>query len=99
MLPFLVAKVGAGRLNHIEFQNYAEHFWNSVFHQKALGDLPTIGFLLIETWQEANKQPLPVRLRSSHQAFDFQTKISGKKKMKKFKEVFGSFLTRMEAIF
>ena len=85
MLPFLVAKVGAGRLNHIEFQNYSEHFWNSVFHQKALGDLPTIGFLLIETWQEANKQPLPVRLTSLHKVEKFKTRIKAYRR--RFKEL------------
>jgi len=75
MLPFLVNKVGAGRINYNEFQNYSEQFWNSVFHQKALGDLPTIGFLLIETWQEANKQPLPIRLTSLHKVEKFKTRI------------------------
>ena len=75
MLPFLVTKLGIGQVDFLQIQLYAENFWNNVFHQKAVGDLPTVGYLLVETWQEANNQALPVRLTSLHKVEKFKTRI------------------------
>ncbi len=75
MLPFLIIKIGIKHISLDGLQNYTENFWNNVFHQKAIGDLPTIGFLLIETWQKANNIPLPMRLTSLHKVEKFKTRI------------------------
>lgn len=75
MLPFLVTKLGIGQVDFLQIQLYAENFWNNVFHQKAIGDLPTVGYLLIETWQEANNKSLPIRLTSLHKVEKFKTRI------------------------
>jgi hypothetical protein len=75
MLPFLTVKIGLKQISLKDLKHFAEQFWNSVFHQKAIGDLPTIGFLLIETWQEAHNQQLPIRLTSLHKVEKFKTRI------------------------
>ena len=75
MLPFLIIKIGIKNISLDDLQSYTENFWNNVFHQKAIGDLPTIGFLLIETWQKANNSPLPVRLTSLHKVEKFKTRV------------------------
>jgi hypothetical protein len=75
MLPFLIMKIKIKNISLDELQKYTENFWNNVFHQKAVGDLPTIGFLLIETWQKANNRQLPIRLTALHKVEKFKTRI------------------------
>jgi hypothetical protein len=75
MLPFLVMKLNLNQVSFEGLRQYTENFWSFVFHQKAVGDLPTIGLLLIETWQKAQTKPLPVRLTSLHKVEKFKTRI------------------------
>lgn len=85
LLPFLATRANLSLKRNESINQFVDTFWTKVFHQKAVGDLSTIGYLILETWSEFHTPEVSINISDIHMPSKYKTRIKAYRR--RFKDI------------